>query len=153
MPRTVLWNPAPLNSALKAAFKQAAYQTAAAITATKPSSKIQVRGPFFSGNRATIRGGGLAKVFEGGAEPHDIFPKGAVTSRRSKSKGQTVFKVRAIRGQSTTALKFGNRFAAVVHHPGMAAQPFMKPQSGLFVARYRVAARRMVQATAVRRAA
>jgi hypothetical protein len=156
MPSTVLWNPAPFNAALKQAFRQAALQTKLAIDATKPQHDIPVSGPFFTdgGNRAIVRSGGLAPIFEKGASPHDIFPKGAKTSRRSKSKGQTIFKVRSIRGQTTTVLRLADgRFAAHVHHPGMAAQPFQKPQADLFPARFRMAARISLRTAAVKRAA
>jgi len=156
MPSTVLWNPAPLNNALKQAFRDTAYATARAIEATKPEHRIPVKGPFFTngGNRALIRSGGLAPIFEKGAGRHFIFPKGAQAVRKSKSKGQTVFKIRAIRGQTTTVLRLADgNFAASVNHPGMEARPFQKPQADLFPARYRIAARLRMTAFGFKRAA
>lgn len=157
MPATtkVLWNPAPFNAALHQAFKDAALQTKLAIDATKPEHRIPVKGPFFTngGNKATIRSGGLAPIFEKGARPHEIFPRGAKTSRRSKSKGQVVFKTRSIRGATTTVLRLADgRFAAHVMHPGMDAHPFQKPQADMFVARYRVAARVRLTSSALKAA-
>ena len=156
MPSTVLWNPAPLNAALKTAFREAAFATARAIEATKPEHRIPVKGPFFldQGNRAVIRSGGLAPVFEKGARPHDIFPKGAKTLRASRSKGQAVFKLRAIRGATTSVLRLADgRFAAHVRHPGMEARPFQKPQALLFPARFRLAAKLRLAVSGFRRAA
>jgi hypothetical protein len=155
MPTTVLWNTKPFDMALKQAFRDAAMQTKMAIEATRPASSIPVKGPFFTngGNKAIIRSGGLAPIFEKGAHPHEIFPKGAKTSRKSRSKGQTIFKVRSIRGATTTVLRLADgRFAAHVMHPGMEAHPFQKPQADMFVARYRVAARMRLTSSALKAA-
>jgi hypothetical protein len=154
MPTNVIWNPAPFNAALQQAFREAATATKMAIEATKPEHRIPVKGPFFSGNRAIIRSGGLAPIFEKGAREHDIFPKGAKTSRRSQSKGQTIFKIRSIRGATTTVLRLADgRFAAHVHHPGMDAQPFQAPQAQLFPARFRAVARIRLAGSTLKRAA
>lgn len=151
------WNPAPLNAAVQLAFKDAAFATARAIESGKPESRIPITGPFFldGGNRAVIRTGGLAPIFEKGAKPHQIFPKGAKTLRRSKSKGQTVFKLRSVRGHTSQVLRLANGRVVryVLHHPGMAAQPFIRPEVDRFPMRYRLAGTLRLGAMAARRLA
>ena len=101
----VIWMPQKLQASVNTAFRQTAAVTATAIEATKPSSKITVAPPRFIGtNQAIIKSGGLAPIFEKGAKPHMIYPKGAKVARLSKSKGLAVLKVRSIRGQTTTVL-------------------------------------------------
>lgn len=154
MPATVLWNPAPLKAAVQSSFRDAAIATARAIEATKPEHRITVNGPIFTGNRAIIRAGGLAAVFEKGAKSHPIFPKGVATFREGRSKGQRVFRFRAVRGGTSKALKMadGRVFHHVIH-PGMAARPFLRPQANLFPARFNIAARTRLALNVFRRAA
>jgi hypothetical protein len=152
---TVRWNDTWLKVAADKAMRVAALQVKARLEQTKPARSIPVKGPFFGsqvagaargvrsgqGSKAFIRLGGLAPIFEKGAEEHDIFP-GAVKAVRhsySKKRGKTT-SVRTRRG-GKQALSFGggHPITTSVHHPGMKARPFMGPAAARFVSYYRTA--------------
>ena len=138
---TVKWNDTWLKAATERAMRTAALQVKGTLEATKPARSIPVRGPYFGtqlrgaargvrtgrGSTAVIRLGGLAPIFEKGADPHEIEPRGVSGKGRSRRRG-------------AKALKFpdGN-FATHVHHPGMRAQPFMRPAAARFPTYYRIA--------------
>lgn len=161
---TFFWDPSWLNAASTRAFRDAAFAVKHRMEATKPEHRIPIKGPFFGsqvkgaargvkeahGAVAVIKGGGLAPIFEKGAKPHRIVPKGTKSLRRSISKGQEVFKLRSVRGATTKVLAFEGRFAASVNHPGMRAQPFMGPAARMFGPLYRTALARSLPRPRIR---
>lgn len=164
MPAKFFWNDNFLQAASDRAFRSAAAGVKTQIEARKPARSIPVRGPFFGrqmagaargvrtgrGSSAVIKAGGLGPIFEKGAKPHVIVPKGVKSLRRSVSKGQEVFKLRSVRGKTTKALAFEGRFAAQVNHPGMRARPFMGPAARTFAPLYRTALARSLPKPRIR---
>jgi len=138
---TVRWNDTWLKVATEKAMRTAALQVKVRLEQTKPAHSIPVRGPFMGsqvagsargvrsgqGSKAVIRLGGLAPIFEKGAQPHEILPRAVSGKGKRRRKGASVLK-----------LPDGG-FATKVQHPGMRARPFMRPAAARFVGYYRIA--------------
>ena len=113
---TVIWRPEPLTARLIAAARPAAYDVARAAAARTNSVRVKasirvlgVREDFTVGSTNP-----LGLLLEKGARPHDIVPKGKVLK-----------------------LADGRFVSGGVRHPGMRAQPWLRPTLPLWPEFYR----------------
>jgi len=119
MTATVIWRPEAHIASLKAAVAPAAGEFSRAVAAKAPSKTVA--GSIFvapTGDGATVGSRSpLGGFFEYGVGPHEIAPKRQVLKMAD-----------------------GGFVTGPVHHPGMRAQPFLRPSLPLWPAFYRRAA-------------
>ncbi len=161
----ILWNSGPLQRTVALAFRDAVRDTGKVAKATAPSATVgrSVSSRLYSGGAATLTNlvgivrarSPLAHLFEAGTDPHVIAPaaykfgaralspnitRDALGNIRRSMKASTAFR----RAGGRVALKFpdGGFSRAPVTHPGMEAQPFMKPAAAVFGSLFRSRLRR-----------
>ena len=144
MPVKSFWNDSWLQAASDRAFKTAAYGVKQKVQGGVDGWPIKVGGPYFGqqlagakrgvrtgrGDTAVIKAGGLGPIKEKGAKPHTIEASAISGKRR--------------RGGRRSALKFGDRYATRVQHPGFRARPFLRPAAALFPGLYKSALARQL---------
>lgn len=145
----VWWDDQWLKTGAKKAFASAARKTGDAARIKAPGSHIRRSITLSIGGRATdssmvgiLRARSpLAHLFELGVQPHTIAPSGVRSTRKGRTRlgraGAIAFDPDSgsvVRGRRQ-AMKFpdGGFARGAVSHPGMRAQPFMRPSAALFV--------------------
>ena len=116
MSAVVIWRPEPLNAKLIAAARPAAAQFAALARGKAPSKRVAAS-IFVGGTPTNFQVGSaspLGAFFEQGTGPHEIAPK-----------------------KKALKLADGSFVSGSVQHPGMKAQPFLKPLLPLWGSLYR----------------
>lgn len=116
MSAVVIWRPEPLNARLIAAARPAVAEFTALARGKAPSKRVAatIAATGTTTNFAVGSALPLAGYFEHGVGPHEIAPKGKALK-----------------------LADGSFVSGGVQHPGMAAQPFLRPLLPLWGSLYR----------------
>ena len=137
--------PAVLQAPLRAVFKPAVYELAAAMAAVHPKTTT-MKVLSVTDTVATIKGGGLASMWEHGRSAgYNIYPKAVAGFRRSYSRKHGIGVVSwknpsaaAAGGSGAGAIKFpgdaSGHMAAFAIGGKMEARPFMMPLASRFQA-------------------
>jgi hypothetical protein len=123
---------ARLQNAAASGFRKSVYVARTDAEANRPSSKAGVMARLPSPTKGVLIPTGLGFVFEQGrAGGYPILPGGVKAERRSFSRSKGVsFSSRAVRGKSTSALKFtrgDGGFARSATGGAMRARPYIRP--------------------------
>lgn len=142
------WDDSWLENAVGQSFVRASYKTAGVARTGSPSATVarSINTRFFGGTAAdelvaiVQARSPLAHLFELGVKPHAIAPKNSLQSLIERGRAGGGGKSRRVRASSKgrVAMKFpdGGFARGSVDHPGMAAQPFMRPAAAAFPALY-----------------